>query len=47
MAGEQDFRVVLAEDAVSGVYDRGMDELRDVGMSVMSAGDLVAAIPTR
>jgi nicotinamidase-related amidase len=43
-ASERDFRVILAEDAVSGVYDRGMDELRNIGVSVMSAADLAAAV---
>jgi nicotinamidase-related amidase len=43
-ASERDFRVVLVEDAVSGIYDRGKDEMKNIGVSLMSATDLVAAI---
>lgn len=34
-AGERDFRVVVISDAVSGVYDRGLEELRDIGAVVL------------
>jgi nicotinamidase-related amidase len=40
-ASERDFRVVLAEDAVSGLYDQGRLELRDIGVQLMTARDLV------
>jgi nicotinamidase-related amidase len=43
-ASERDFRVVLVEDAVSGVYDRGKGEMSNIGVSLMSAADVVAGI---
>ncbi|SPM33510.1 Nicotinamidase-related amidase, partial [Mycobacterium rhizamassiliense] len=33
-ASERDFRVVLVSDAVSGVYERGADECRAIGVAV-------------
>ena len=43
-ASGRDFRVVLAGDAVSGIYNRGKDEMKNIGVSLMSAEDLAAAI---
>jgi nicotinamidase-related amidase len=40
-ASERDFRVVLAEEAVSGLYDQGRLELRNIGVHLMKTGDLV------
>lgn len=34
-ASERDYSVVLVEDATSGTYRRGSDELRNIGVSVM------------
>ena len=31
---ERDFRIVLVSDAVSGAYDRGVDECRAIGVDV-------------
>jgi nicotinamidase-related amidase len=31
-ASERDFRIVLVEDAISGLYDRGKDELKGIGV---------------
>jgi nicotinamidase-related amidase len=33
-ASERDFRIVLVADAVSGVYERGTDECRAIGVAV-------------
>lgn len=33
-ASERDFRVVLVSDAVSGLYDRGIEECRGIGVDV-------------
>jgi nicotinamidase-related amidase len=43
-ASERDFRVVMVEDAVSAIYERGKDELKNIGVSVMSSNDLSEAI---
>ncbi len=34
-ASERDFRIVLIEDAVSGLYDKGREELRNIGVELM------------
>lgn len=43
-ASERDFHVVVAEDAISGIYDRGRQELRGIGAALMSSGEIAAAI---
>lgn len=35
-ASERDFRIVLVADAVSGTYERGLDELADIGVAVVT-----------
>lgn len=45
-ASERDFRVVVAEDAISGLYDRGREELRNIGVQLMSGAGIVAAVGT-
>lgn len=39
-ASERDFRVVVATDAVSGIYDRGRRELTNIGVVGMRAQDI-------
>jgi len=41
-ASERDFRIVLVEDAVSGLYERGKDELCAIGVAVVSTRSLLA-----
>jgi nicotinamidase-related amidase len=43
-ASERDFRVVVAEDAVSGLYDRGRDELRGIGARLMTGAEIAALL---
>ena len=43
-ASERDFRIVLIEDAVSGLYARARAELRRIGVWLMSAQELEQAI---
>ncbi|MGB6064213.1 MAG: cysteine hydrolase [Desulfomonilaceae bacterium] len=40
-ASERDFRVVIVEDAVSGLYDRGLQELRGIGANVVTTDECV------
>jgi nicotinamidase-related amidase len=40
-ASERDFRVLLATDAISGLYDRGMRELEAIGVGLMTSDDIV------
>src|SRR5713226_4342574 len=39
-ASERDFRIVLVEDAISGLYDRGRDELKNIGVALMNSEQL-------
>jgi nicotinamidase-related amidase len=39
-ASERDFRIVLAEDAISGLYARGRDELEAIGVAMMPAANI-------
>jgi nicotinamidase-related amidase len=43
-ASERDFRVVLADDAVSGLYDRGRRELEGIGVALMPTAEVVDAV---
>ena len=43
-ASERDFRVVLAEDAVSGLYGKGRDELESIGVRLMSTAEVVESV---
>ncbi|HUH71432.1 MAG TPA: isochorismatase family cysteine hydrolase [Mycobacterium sp.] len=38
-ASERDFRVVLVSDAVSGLYERGIKECRDIGVEVLDLSE--------
>jgi nicotinamidase-related amidase len=42
-ASERDFRVVVAVDAVSGIYERGRAELEGIGVALMDAAALAEA----
>jgi nicotinamidase-related amidase len=43
-ASERDFRIVLVADAVSGLYDRGQEEMRSIGVMLMAAEQLAHKI---
>lgn len=43
-ASERDFRLVLVEDAVSGLYEQGKQELRSIGVSIMKSAEIVAEL---
>jgi nicotinamidase-related amidase len=40
-ASERDFRVVLARDGVSGLYERGERELQNIGVHLLDAVEIV------
>jgi nicotinamidase-related amidase len=44
-ASERDFRVVLVRDAISGLYGRGEQELLNIGVGLMTADEVTAALP--
>jgi nicotinamidase-related amidase len=43
-ASERDFRIVLATDAISGLYERGERELSNIGVRMMSSEAILAAM---
>ena len=43
-ASERDYRVVLVDDAISGLYDRGRDEMVGIGVSLLSTIEVVSAM---
>jgi len=43
-ASERDFKVVLVRDAVSGLYERGESELRNIGIALMTAADVAGEL---
>ena len=40
-ASERDFKIVAARDAISGIYELGIRELRNIGVKVLSSGQIV------
>jgi len=45
-ASERDFRIVLVEDAVSGIYQQGKEELRNIGVHLWSTETLIDRLNT-
>jgi hypothetical protein len=43
-ASERDFRLVLAREAISGLYGRGERELADIGVHLMSTAAVLDAL---
>lgn len=46
-ASERDFRVVVAEDAISGLYERGRGELAAIGVQLIASDAIAAAVGGR
>lgn len=40
-ASERDFRIILATDAISGLYEKGEQEMRNIGVELTTTGELV------
>jgi nicotinamidase-related amidase len=43
-ASERDYRVVLARDAISGLYERGERELTGIGVHLLGNGELISGL---
>ncbi len=43
-ASERDYRVVVVEDAVSGLYERGRQELLSVGVGMLTTMEVIRAV---
>lgn len=40
-ASERDYKVVMAADAISGVYEKGLAEMSNIGVSVLKSTDII------
>jgi nicotinamidase-related amidase len=40
-ASERDYRLVFVSDATSGVYERGLQELENIGVAVTETGETI------
>lgn len=40
-ASERDFKVIMVEDAISGVYSKGIEELNNIGVEVYKTDQLI------
>ncbi len=40
-ASERDFKIIFVPDATSGTYQRGLNELEDIGVSLRNTGDIL------
>jgi nicotinamidase-related amidase len=43
-ASERDFRVVLVKDAISGLYERGIGELQNIGVTILTTDECVETL---
>jgi nicotinamidase-related amidase len=43
-ASERDFRVVLVDDSVSGLYDQGRVEVKNIGIELLSTSQVIDAV---
>jgi len=43
-ASERDYRIALVEDAVSGLYDRGSEEMANIGVRVEDTASILSAM---
>lgn len=41
-ASERDFKIVVVRDAISGIYEQGIDELGNIGCAVLTVKDLIS-----
>ena len=44
-ASERDFRIVAVADALSGLYDKGLEEIRGIGGAVYTVAELMDLLP--
>jgi nicotinamidase-related amidase len=45
-ASERDYRIVLVDDAVSGIYEKGKGELQNIGVHLLSTTTLIQRLGT-
>jgi nicotinamidase-related amidase len=45
-ACERDYNIIAAEDAISGLYERGKKELENIGVMLMKVDEIISAFST-
>ena len=45
-ASERDYRIVFVEDAVSAIYEKGKEELRNIGARIWSSNEVIDKVCT-
>jgi len=40
-ASERDFRIVVVEDAISGIYKKGIEELKNISCEILRTKELL------
>ncbi|MGD0031193.1 cysteine hydrolase [Paenibacillus illinoisensis] len=40
-ASERDFKVVMANDAISGLYEKGVVEMKNIGVTVVTSSEII------
>jgi len=43
-ASERDFRTVIVEDAISGLYERGRQELINIGVAALTTAAVISTV---
>jgi nicotinamidase-related amidase len=43
-ASERDYRVVLVEDAISGLYERGRTEMANIGVTLLPTNSVIDSL---
>ena len=43
-ASERDFRIALATDALSGLYEQGLSEMQNIGVHLMTSQEIIQAL---
>jgi nicotinamidase-related amidase len=43
-ASERDYRIVLAKDAISGLYERGESEMLNIGVHLLGTTEILAGL---
>ncbi|MFD1630613.1 cysteine hydrolase family protein [Pseudopedobacter beijingensis] len=46
-ASERDFKIAMLSDLVSGVYEKGMTELKNIGVEIISSENFITKIATQ
>jgi nicotinamidase-related amidase len=42
-ASERDFKIIVVRDAIAGIYEQGMDELKNIGCELLTVEELISA----